>query len=74
MPPETTTRPRIIRSRIRPIWLNIRVSPGEREFFHRIAAANGSTVAELVRLSLLTEAVRLGISPAEQHQQQELPA
>lgn len=61
MPPENTTRPRIIRSRIRPTWLNIRVSPGEREFFHRIAAANGSTLTELVRLSLMAEGVRLGV-------------
>lgn len=55
----------------RPGCLYLRCSPAELSIFHKVAAATGSSMAELCRVALLTEAVRLGLEVEPEHQHQE---
>lgn len=71
MPPVTRQKPPS-GSHTRPHGLTLRMSPEELQLFRAVAVASGSSLVELVRVALLTEANRLGIEP--EHQEAEAVA
>lgn len=49
----------------RDVLLTVKVTAGERDWFHRVAQARGITLSDLVRQSVATEGSLLGVpSPA----------
>ena len=58
-------------SNLRPRSFGIRLTDTELALGHRVAAASGTTLAQLFRITLLSEADRLGIAAEPEHQQQE---
>lgn len=45
--------------------INFKVTPQERRFYRTVAEESGITLSELVRVSIVTEAIRLGIPAPE---------
>jgi hypothetical protein len=45
----------------KPVGLAIRMTPAERDWFHAIAKARGTTLSELIRVAVASEAVALGL-------------
>lgn len=45
----------------RDVLLTVKVSAGERDWFHRVAQAKGITLSALVRQSVASQGSRLGV-------------
>ena len=67
MHPATTERRRASSgSNLRPRSFGIRLSDEELALGHRVAKATGTTLAQLFRITLISEADRLGLQPQQQ--------